>query len=107
MAPTLVFTLSMRVLRSGLCSSVMLAGLLSRVALGNRRAAAVRPRVNHGSGGGMWEKSTRQKPYWRPPTGHFLPKDRKFLPRIVVNFAGCCSPVNEKRREAFASPALE
>src|SRR5258706_9168583 len=89
MAPTLVFTLSIRVLHSGLCSSVMLAGLLSRVALGNRCAAAARRHVNHGSGGGMWEKSTRHKPYWRPPAGHFLPKARKFLPRSVVNFAAC------------------
>src|SRR4029077_17516880 len=87
MAPTLVFTLSIRVLHSGSCSSVMLAGASSRGALGNRRAAASRRRVNHGSGGGVWEKSTRRKPYLRPPARHFLPKSRKFLPRNVVNSA--------------------
>ena len=54
----------------------------------------------------MWENSTRQKPYRGPPTWHFLPKGRKFLPRSVVNFAGYHSPRKEERREAFASPAL-
>ena len=66
----------------------MLAGNSSRGALGNRRAAETRRRVNHAFGEGRRESSTRQKPYWRLGTGHFLPGCGNSCRPDMVNFAG-------------------
>src|SRR6266480_3672166 len=66
----------------------MLAGYSSRSALGNRRAAEARRRVNHAYGEGRWESSNRQKPYRRLGAGHFLPSCGSSCREDVVNFAG-------------------